>query len=66
MIAARYYYNRLPSEEKEIYTCLYKGVTALEKEIYVPRAVTPQQVDRVFLGIASDNPHLYYFNSRAA
>ena len=36
MIADRYYFNRLTPKEKEIYTKLYKGVTALDKEIYFP------------------------------
>ena len=62
MIADRYYFNRLTPKEKEIYTKLYKGVTALDKEIYFPKAVTQDEITHIFHAVTHDNPHLYYFN----
>lgn len=62
MITDRYYFNRLTPKEKEIYTTLYKGVTALDKEIYFPKMVTQDEISRIFHAVTHDNPHLYYFN----
>lgn len=62
MITDRYYFNRLAPKEREVYTALYKGVVALDKQIYLPKAVTPDMVQRVFHAITHDNPYLYYFN----
>lgn len=62
MIADRYYFNRLTPKEKEIYTKLYKGVTALEKEIYIPASVSQDEINHIFHAVTHDNPHLYYFN----
>jgi hypothetical protein len=63
MITDRYYYNRLSDREKQVYTELYKGVTALDKEIYVSMT-TPQELDihKIFQAVTKDNPYLYYFN----
>lgn len=44
----RYYYNHLSEQEKDIYTALYKGVTALHKEIYHPNVVSKETVHRIF------------------
>jgi len=62
MIPDRYYYNHLSQEEKELYTALYKGVTALEKMIYFPKNASPESIRRIFHAVTHDNPHLYYFN----
>lgn len=62
MIPDRYYYNHLSQEEKELYTALYKGVTALEKMIYFPKNASPDSIRRIFHAVTHDNPHLYYFN----
>ncbi len=62
MITDRYYYNHLSKDEKEIYTVLYKGVTALKKEIFYPKVLTGEIVHRVFNAVTQDNPHLYYLN----
>lgn len=58
----RYYYNHLSEQEKDIYTALYKGVTALQKEIYHPNVVSKETVHRIFDAVTHDNPYLYYFN----
>ena len=63
MIVDRYYYTQLSEEERKIYTIFYKGVTALEKEIFLPGVKLDQQmIHRIFRAITADNPHLYYFN----
>ena len=62
MLTDRYYYNHLSDREKDIYTTLYKGVTALQKEIYYPSTVSKETVHRIFDAVAHDNPYLYYFN----
>lgn len=63
MITDRYYYNHLPAEEKPIYTLLYKGIAAHEKEIQLPGKMLSQEtVHRVFHAITHDNPYFYYFN----
>lgn len=62
MIADRYYYNHLSANEKKLYTVLYKGVIALDKEIYFSKIVSLDIIHRVFFAITHDNPHLYYFN----
>lgn len=62
MITNRYFYNRLSDHEKEIYTALYKGATALQKEIYHPNVVSKETVHRIFNVVTHDNPYLYYFN----
>lgn len=62
MIADRYYYNHLSANEKELYKVLYKGIIALDKEIYFPEIVSSDIIHRVFCAVTQDNPHLYYFN----
>lgn len=63
MITDRYYYNHLPAEEKQIYTLLYKGIAAHEKEIQLPgKMLTKDTVNRVFHAVTHDNPYFYYFN----
>lgn len=62
MIADRYYYNRLSDKEKALYSTMYKGVTALKREIYFSSAVTQKSFHTVYQALTLDNPHLYYLN----
>ena len=62
MIADRYYFSRLSEKEKQLYSAFYKGVTALEKEIFVSGAFTQNAVHSVYHALTLDNPHLYYLN----
>jgi len=62
MIADRYYYNHLSNKEKNVYTAIYKGVTALREEIFVSDRISKDSVSKVFHALSHDNPHLYYFN----
>ncbi len=63
MITDRYYFNHLPDNEKPIYTLLYKGIAAHDKEIRLPgRIVSKETVQRVFHAVTHDNPYFYYFN----
>lgn len=62
MITDRYYYSRLTEKEKYVYTRLYKGVVALEKNIFIPIHVEQESIQRIYQAITDDNPYLYYFN----
>lgn len=64
MIVDRYYYSRLPDNEKQVYKEIYKG--CMEHKDIIPLTATENQINkscnRILQALTDDNPLLYFVN----
>lgn len=68
MIVDRYYYGKLPEEEKAVYREMYQGCLAHQKVIPITafKEKTAGSYARILQALSDDNPLLYYVNQSAA
>lgn len=62
MLTDRYYYNRLSSAEKTLYSSIYGAIVSLQASVILPGRITMPTLSKLISAMSNDNPHLYYFN----
>ena len=64
MIVDRYYYGRLPENEKQVYKEIYQG--CLEHKDVIPLSASHEEIEksyqRIMEALTDDNPLLYFIN----
>ncbi len=64
MIVDRYYYGRLPENEKKVYKEIYQG--CMEHKDVIPLSVSQEEIkksyQRIMEALTDDNPLLYFIN----
>ena len=61
MIYDRYYYSKLPDDQKQLYKAIYDGLHEMKPKItWTGKTITQDVFSNVLNAINMDNPHLFY------